>query len=126
MIAGNNPRHTVPTLRELISDAIRYWEPRRIAYNLILATIFCICVATYWPRFVQVFSLDRVPALFILAVLANVMYCSAYALDLFVQMSGFRHYRRPIRHIVWLVGMLFASALTFYWSVDEILAVAPG
>ncbi len=126
MASGDKAMQTMPALREMTSDAIRYWEPRRVVYNLVLAVVFAACVVTHWPRFVQVFSPDQVPALFILAVMANAFYCLAYALDLFVQMSAFREYRWRIRNTVWLIGMLFASALTFYWTVDEILAVGPG
>lgn len=125
-MTADTPMKQTPTLQEATSDAIRYWEPRRIVYNLILAVVFIACIAMHWSRFVQVFGLDRVPALFIIAVLVNVFYCLAYALDLFVQLSAFREKRRLIRHAVWLIGTLFAASLTFYWTMGGLLGDAKG
>ena len=47
----------------------------------------------------------------ILAALANVAYCAAYPIDLFVQASDFRDLWRAYRWIVWAAGTLFALML---------------
>jgi hypothetical protein len=65
-------------LRAFSTDAIRYWEPMRIAYNLVLALIVVICFAIYFPASKQSISLDGILLRFLLAVLANVAYCAAY------------------------------------------------
>src|SRR6202035_4485741 len=39
-----------PPLREVLTDAIRYWEPRRIGYNVFLAAIVLGWVIFTWPH----------------------------------------------------------------------------
>ena len=39
------------SLRETINNAIRYWEPRRIVYNIILAAVFVGWIVLTWPHF---------------------------------------------------------------------------
>src|SRR3979490_712866 len=77
-------------LREIISDALAYWEPRRIGYNLILAAMVVGRVTLTWPPFRSIFTGSIVLALIVLAVLANVCYCAAYLVDVPVQYSSFR------------------------------------
>ncbi len=79
-----------PNLRESLTDAIRYWEPLRLAYNGVLAVIV---LADFWldyPASRTKFSLDAVLLVVLLAVLANVAYCAVYLVDIFVQASGYR------------------------------------
>lgn len=105
--------------REIISEAIAYWEPRRIGYNLILTAIVVGRMALSWPHFRSVFSWSIVLALFVLAVLANVCYCAAYLVDIPVQFSLFRSQWYRWRWALWVVGMVFAGGVAFYWTVDE-------
>src|SRR5436309_15865159 len=77
-------------VREAVSDAIGYWEPRRISYNGVLALIVLAYFATNWPHSRTVVSFEGVLIVFVLAVLANICYCAAYLGDVFVQVSGFR------------------------------------
>src|SRR5215472_12840060 len=85
---GYNRRVMGTPLREKLSDAIRFWEIRRIFYNLWLTAIVLIYFFIYWPGSKSFVQLDALSSLFILAVLANVAYCAAYPVDVFVQMSG--------------------------------------
>ena len=78
------------TLRDYATDAVKFWEPRRILYNLVLTAIVLIYFAIGYPTSKMMVTLDFCLALFILAVIANVAYCAAYIVDLFVQSSGFR------------------------------------
>jgi hypothetical protein len=62
--------------------------------------------------------------MFVLAVLANVCYCAAYAADIPMQYSAFRGVWRRRRWALWCVGALFAGVITFYWIADEIYPFA--
>ncbi|HVB08568.1 MAG TPA: hypothetical protein VNF00_06430 [Candidatus Acidoferrales bacterium] len=59
-------------------------------------------------------------ALLVLAMLANLCYCTAYVADLPVQYSSFRDLWRRWRWGLWLTGTLFAILLANYWIADEI------
>lgn len=107
-------------LREVLDDAIRYWERRRIAYNLALTALVCGWIVVTWPHFRPAFSLDSFLKLLILAVLANLCYCAAYLVDIPLQESSFAVTWRRRRWILWLVGTLFALLLAHYWIGDEI------
>ena len=63
--------------REYITEAIRYWEPRRIAYNLVLTAIVAIhfFMNGYYRK---PFSLDGLLVLVLLCVLANVSSSPGY------------------------------------------------
>jgi len=107
------------TLREAVSDAIKYWEPRRIPYNALLAVI----VGSYFlyyskgaPSIRSKISFDGVLGLFLLAVLANIAYCAAYPVDIFAQWSSYRDLWLRFRWLLFLVGILFAAILTRYFS----------
>jgi hypothetical protein len=107
-------------LRGALDDAIRYWEPRRLAYNLVLTVVVIGWMAATWPHFRGAFTLESVFALVILATLANVCYCAAYLVDIPMQYSSYCWLWRRRRWLLWVVGMLFAVALANYWIVDEI------
>ena len=109
-----------PPFRDLLSDAIRYWEPRRIWYNAFLALIVLGWAAFTWPHFRSAFTWASLLLLFVLAVLANVCYCAAYVADIPMQYSAFRDVWRRRRWGIWLVGLLFAGIITFYWIADEV------
>jgi hypothetical protein len=77
-------------VRDIVTEALRFWEPLRIIYNLVLAAVFLTYFALAWPTSREQVTLDGVLFLFVLAVLANICYCAAYLGDVFVQLSGFR------------------------------------
>jgi len=104
------------TLREYFTDAIKYWEPRRILYNLVLAVIVVSHFAASWPASRKDLQLNSALLLVALAVLANVAYCAAYPVDIFAQASGFRERWRELRWVLLGIGLVFASILTHFWS----------
>lgn len=108
------------SFRETVSDAVRYWEPRRVAYNLILAAIVIAWVGFSWPHFRPAMKFESFVLLVVLATLANVCYCAAYVADVPMQFSLFRRGWLRWRWGVWAVGMLFAALLANYWIADEI------
>ena len=99
-------------LREFATDAIKFWEPWRLLYNLTLAAIVVIYFAIGYPLSKAIISVDFCLGLFLLAVIANVAYCAAYIVDIFAQASGFREIWRQYRKLLFVIGTLFAAIIT--------------
>jgi len=72
-------------LREYLTDAIKFWEPWRLLYNLTLAAIVIVYFAIGYPQSKFTRTVDFCLGLFMLAVIANVAYCAAYVVDIFAQ-----------------------------------------
>lgn len=106
------------TFRDALTDAIRYWEPRRVAYNLVLAGVVAAHAAVAWlgPDPMPAITSDAVLSVFLLAVLANVAYCAAYIPDVPAQLSGFRSEWLRIRFAVFCIGVAFAAILAHFYS----------
>jgi hypothetical protein len=60
------------TLRESVTAAIRFWEPRRLLYNAVLAVVVLTYFSLNYPSSRSTLSVDFVLFLFLLGVLANV------------------------------------------------------
>jgi hypothetical protein len=103
-------------LRDLTTDALRYWELRRVFYNALLAVIVLGHFAASWPASRSSVTFDGVLGLFLLAVLANVAYSAVYIADVFIQFSGFRASRARWRWVLLVVGFAFAGVLTHFMS----------
>lgn len=109
-----------PTLREAVSNAIKYWEPRRIVYNVLLAAVVTACFLYFskgasWIK--AMISFNGVLGLFLLAVLANVAYCAAYPVDIFAQWSSYRDTWLRVRWLLFLLGLVFAAILTRFFAI---------
>jgi len=107
----------VVTIRERVTEAIRYWEPRRLAYNAVLLAIVGVYFYLGLPNSRQMEHVNGILVLFLLAVMANVAYCAAYVVDIFAQLSGFREEWRRYRWILFAIGLSFAAVLTRFWSM---------
>ncbi|MGO9591147.1 MAG: hypothetical protein ACLP3K_14015 [Candidatus Acidiferrales bacterium] len=94
------------------TDAIRYWEPLRLVYNLALAIVVLSYFWIGYPASKSVLSLNLALIIFLLAVLANVAYCAAYVVDVFAQASGYRELWRRYRWTLFAIGTLFAGVIT--------------
>lgn len=105
-------------LRESVTDAIKFWEPRRLVYNAALAIIVVGYFLAGYPDSKSTLRIDTFLVLFVLAVLANVAYCAAYAADMFAQASGFREAWRRFRWILFAIGLAFAGILTRFMAMD--------
>jgi hypothetical protein len=105
------------SLRESATDAIAYWEHRRLAYNLALAAVVIACFVFTLPVSKTTLSVDTLLTLFLLAVLANVAYCAAYVADTFAQASAFRDKWRNYRWILFAVGISFAGVLARFLAL---------
>jgi hypothetical protein len=105
------------TLRESVTGAIRYWEPRRLIYNAVLAAIILIYFGLNYPASKSILSVNFVLSVFLLAVLANVAYCAAYPVDVFVSASNYREEWRKYRWIVFIIGLSFAAIITRFFAL---------
>lgn len=107
-------------LRGFLAGAIRFWEPRRLVYNLLLAIVVVVWIAASWPHFRPMFTPHGLLLLVILALLANACYCGAYILDIPMQSLFVGDSLRYWRWCLWVIGTLLAVVLANYWIVDEI------
>lgn len=106
-------------LRGILDDAIRYWELRRIPYNLILAAVVIAWLVANRANLHEALLWPAILALFVMAALANVLYSLAYCLDVFVQYSSFRDLWHRRRWMLWLGGVLLAVALANFWILTN-------
>jgi hypothetical protein len=106
-----------PRFRELAAEAIKYWEPRRLVYNLVLAAVVVSYFALAWPKSEAFLSVNFALMLFLLAVVANVCYCAAYVVDIFVQLSSVRALWLRKRWLLFLLGMMFAAVITRFFAL---------
>lgn len=104
------------TAREALSDAIRYWEPRRILYNGALLAVVAAVFLTHLPALRANWSSNTLQGLFVLAVLANVAYCAAYGVDIVLQISAFRAAWLRARWALLVIGIAFAAILANWFS----------
>jgi hypothetical protein len=102
------------------ANALRYWEPRRLIYNGVLALVVAGEFLGAWPMSRDKLSVDLLLGLFILGVLANVAYFAAYFVDLLVQFSGLHSEWRRGRLAVLIVGTAFAATLTHFFARDSL------
>jgi hypothetical protein len=115
-VHASGPATAVGELRELITDALRYWEVRRLFYNALLAVIVIAHFIAAWPASRLLLTFDGALGVFLLAVLANVAYSAVYVADVFIQVSGFRSSRAAWRRLLLAVGFAFAAVLTHFFS----------
>ena len=122
-MVNSNSAETVPASegQSALRDAARWWEPRRILYNIILAAVFIALTARTWPRLRPELTSAAVLPLIVLALLANVCYCVGYLADAPVQLVRDTRARNWWRWALWFAGTLFAVAFETYWFLDEIL-----
>jgi hypothetical protein len=104
-----------------LTDAIHYWEPRRILYNAVLAGVVLFYFWLGYPDAGNNLSLNVALVVFLLAVLANVAYCAAYIPDVLVQSSGYLVTWRKYRWVVFSIGLLFAAILTRFFAMATFL-----
>lgn len=108
------------TFRALLIEAARYWEPRRIAYNLALLAQAGAWVVVTWPVFRPAVVVQHVSEILVLAGLANLCYCAAYFVEISLHDSPARDTWRRRRWVLWVAGTLFALLIAQYWIGDEI------
>ncbi len=98
-------------VQEIVTDALKFWEKSRLLYNGVLTVL----VVGFW--IVSIFTgtspsfVNTVFALFFLAIIANLLYCSAYIADVFVQLSAYQTLWRNYRWILLAFGTFLAALL---------------
>ena len=103
-------------LRTLLTDAIRYWEPRRLLYNVALGAVVVVHYVLQLPHSQTALSPDLGLNFFILAVIANVAFSAAYLPDLVMQFSGYRDQWLKNRWLLLLLGTAFACAIANFFA----------
>ena len=104
-----------------LAEAARFWEPRRIVYNLLLTGFVAAWVIVSWPHFRPAFRLQGLVFLVVMALLANLCYSAAYLVELPLQSSvQSAAWSRRVRWSVWVLGTLLAILFENYWIADEV------
>src|SRR5258708_33932817 len=104
--------------RDNLTNAIRYWEFKRIFYNLVLAAIVIVQFCLQWPASKALLQFESILGLTILALLANLAYCAAYVVDMIAQFSGHKEIWRGYRWVLFITGIVFAALRTYFFSTD--------
>jgi hypothetical protein len=107
-------------LPERYAVAIRFWEPRRLSYNLALAAFFLAWVVGTWPHFRKAMALSDALQLAVLALLANLCYSTAYIAEPLVQLLRPGTGALRLRSALWIFGTVLAVLFENYWIADEI------
>jgi hypothetical protein len=102
-----------------IRSAARFWEPRRLLYNLALTATALFWLFKDWTLFLPAMKWSTLRAVSVLALLANLCYCAAYLADLAIQQLPSSAWTRS-RWAVFSLGTLFAMLFASYWINDEI------
>jgi len=100
--------------------AVKFWEPRRLLYNLLLFAVVVIWVVKSWPHFRPAMTWEALGIMTVLALLANVCYCSAYLAEILIQNAATNASWNRQRWAIWVAGTLFAIVFENYWIADEI------
>ncbi len=103
-----------------MGEAVRFWEPRRASYNLILVAVVVVWVTATWPHFRAAFTFDSLRFLIFAAVAANVCYSAAYLVDVPLRRTLPEGRSKGWQWALWTAGTLFAFVLANYWISDEI------
>jgi hypothetical protein len=107
-------------LKQTLIDALWFWEPRRVLYNVILLSVVVAWFVLTWPHFRPAMNWFAFLRFCLLGVIANVCYCAAYLLDLPMSISEIGEAWARRRWILWSLGTVFALLLENYWIADEI------
>lgn len=112
------------TSQPAFRDAALFWEPRRLVYNAILATIVFLWLVLTWPHFRPSLTLGSLEATVVLGLAANLCYSAAYLAEIFIQaLISSVHWRR-FRWTLFVLGTLLAILIENYWIADEIYPYA--
>ena len=95
-------------------DAISYWEPKRIWYNVCLTVAALIC----WGP--EIFAggprewIGGLTVLAVFAIIANILFCFAYPVDFVLQMSSSRPVLDASRTCLFSLGLILALSFALW------------
>ena len=116
----NSREAVIGAWRQRFAEAARFWEPRRVAYNLVLTAVALIWIVASWPHFRPAMTLESLGIMTVLALLANVCYCAAYVTEIPFIGLPFKASGNRGRWGIWVLGTLLAILFENYWIADEI------
>ena len=107
-------------LSEIITNALRYWEYKRIWFNIILILLALGCfLFSRSPALGLGPFFKSFPLLFLFLFKANIAFCLCYLADVFIQLSEFRSLW--LRRRFWLYALILinASIISFHqiWAI---------
>jgi len=108
-----------------LMEAARFWEPRRLVYNLLLFGVAMLWLVKTWPHFRPAMTLESFGIMAVLALLANACYCAAYLAEILIQNATSSVVWNRQRWAIWVVGTLLAILFENYWIADEIYPFVP-
>ncbi len=112
-------------LRDILTDALTFWEKSRLLYNAVLIVIVVVFGIIGFEHIAEFGYWRMALILCVMAVWANILYCSAYVPDVFVQLSGYRDvWRSTYRWILLALGTLLAALFTYSISRSLFLYVS--
>jgi hypothetical protein len=97
-------------MNSLITESLRYWEPRRIVYNAALGLVVAGSMLCHHAPLSTV-TWQSAAGLLVAAAIANVLYCSAYLADLFMQLSDYAPTWKRYRWVLLAAGTSLAAAI---------------
>lgn len=98
-------------MKDIVTDSIRYWEPRRLIFNAALAAVVIGTFVYHLPSSAAERTWEPVLGLLLAAVVANLLYCAAYAADIFLQLSEYQQTWRRTRWMLFVAGTVLAAVL---------------
>ena len=117
---GSTATSAGPSPWKGLLEAGRFWEPRRLLYNLLLFGVVVIWVVRSWPHFRPAMTLESLGIMTVLALMANACYCTAYLAEILIQNATSSAAWNRQRWSIWTVGTLLAILFENYWIADEI------
>ncbi len=107
----------IEKIKSIVTDSIKFWEKGRLIYNIILTLIVIGFFIVGIMQGKKIAYLNISLGLFVLAIGANILYCSAYFIDIFIQLSAFQEFWKKYRWVLLVLGILLASI--FAWVVSN-------
>jgi len=109
--------------RTILDDSVRYWERKRIVYNLVLITLVAVCWGPeIWETPSDPSLLGLLVVLLIFAGIANSLYCLAYPIDFLLQLTPVRATWLSLRWLLFTLGLLIASLLALWVMLRDGMA----
>ena len=102
------------TVLDCLHRSSSYWERRRIVYNVVLAILTLYCwgpeILASEPR--SLLGLAIVLGVF--ALIANVLFCLAYPVDVVLQLFSLDGMLKTTRPVLFASGLAIASGLALW------------